>query len=162
MCRVSVSPTLRHVAPPSVDLNTPRPKDTELRTFPSPVPTYNTDGFPGSNAKSPTANVDCPSESGCHVVPALVVFQTPPAAVPTYTVFASPSTPSMSVERPIMFTGPTLRKTSRLRALVSTAGRDETAGAARWAEIAWAGHSSAASAAAVGVRVRMRSTEHRG
>src|SRR4051812_35126231 len=50
-----------------------------------------------------------------HVVPLLVVFQTPPVAKPTYIVLGSLSTTAMSSTRPPTFAGPMDRHTKGRR-----------------------------------------------
>src|ERR1700736_5252884 len=40
------------------------------------------------------------SRSGCHVLPALVLFHTPPATAPKYHVAESPGTPLTATTRP--------------------------------------------------------------
>src|SRR5688572_32634348 len=52
MRSVSLRPMCCHVLPPSVDLYTPSPNETLLRTFDSPVPTQTTSGLPGASAMS--------------------------------------------------------------------------------------------------------------
>src|SRR5580700_3795346 len=42
----------------------------------------------------------CPSNIGCQVLPALVLFQTPPATAPKYQVAESPGTPLTATTRP--------------------------------------------------------------
>src|SRR5436853_626776 len=72
-----------HVSPPSVDLQTPSPQLVLWRLFDSPVPTHSRSGLLCETATSPIdirlTSWNCASK----VVPALVVFQTPPCAVPT-------------------------------------------------------------------------------
>ena len=83
MCSLSVRPMCCHVLPPSVDLYTPSPKETLLRTFDSPVPTQTTSGVPGARAMSPIEIVPWRSKIGFHVTPPFVVFHNPPEAVAT-------------------------------------------------------------------------------
>ena len=53
------------------------------RWFGSPVPTQTMSVFDGASATSPIDETLCRSNSGSHVVPALIVFQSPPDAAPT-------------------------------------------------------------------------------
>src|SRR5688500_5013833 len=50
------------------------------------------------------------SNTGVHVVPALVVFHTPPAATPTYHVFLFFGSIAMSLTRPEIIAGPMARR----------------------------------------------------
>src|ERR1041385_1809644 len=86
MERVSPSPMLIHFLPPSVDLYTPSPHHCERRLFFSPVPTHKSTESEGATARSPMVWTPSPSDAGCHVIPPLEVFQTPPPAAPTYMV----------------------------------------------------------------------------
>ena len=52
----------------------------------SPVPIHTTAGFDGASATAPTAAAPTLSEIGLHVVPAFVVFQSPPLRVAAYIV----------------------------------------------------------------------------
>jgi hypothetical protein len=54
---VSVRPTLANVRPPSVDLYTPSPQPTLLRTHDSPVPTQTMFGSFWKTAMSPMFGV---------------------------------------------------------------------------------------------------------
>ncbi len=83
MCFESRSPTLVNVLPPSVDLRTPSPHDVLCRLFGSPVPTQTTSGFVCDTATSPIDSNPSVCISGVNSVPLLVVFHTPPWAVPT-------------------------------------------------------------------------------
>src|SRR6266850_452463 len=82
MCRAASSPIFFHVFPPSSDLYTPSPHDELCRLFGSPVPTHTMDGSDGAIAMSPIVDTLSLSNTGSQVVPLLVVFQTPPDAVP--------------------------------------------------------------------------------
>jgi len=55
---------------------------------------------------------DCLSKIGVQVVPALVVFQTPPDATATYQVLGSSGWMAMSAIRPDISAGPMLRSSS--------------------------------------------------
>src|SRR6266571_6412193 len=61
--RVSLSPMLVHVFPPSADLYTPSPHDWERRLFFSPVPTHTTFVSEGATARSPIVSVPRPSDT---------------------------------------------------------------------------------------------------
>ena len=49
--------------------------------FDSPVPTQTMSGLDGATATAPTEPVRTESNTGAHVTPAFVDFQTPPVAV---------------------------------------------------------------------------------
>src|SRR2546430_4493320 len=63
----------------------------------------------GAIAMSPIVDTLSLSNIGSHVVPLLVVFHTPPEAVPTYTMFGLLSTTAKSSMRPPMVAGPISR-----------------------------------------------------
>src|SRR5579864_2518348 len=66
-----------HVAPPSVETQTPSPYEASLRGFASPVPTQIVLRSDGATASAPIAATGfCPQTSD-HVAPPSVVFQTP-------------------------------------------------------------------------------------
>ena len=69
--------------PASVERYTPLPQGELCRFCGSPEPSQTTFGFDGATVTSPTEAVASPSKSGSKVIPAFVVFQTPPVAVPT-------------------------------------------------------------------------------
>src|SRR5260370_22679103 len=96
MCRVASSPIFFQVFPPSSDLYAPSPQEELCRLFGSPVPTHTTDGSDGAIAVSPIVDTLSLSNTGSHVAPLLVVFQTPPEPVPTYTMFGLLSTTAKS------------------------------------------------------------------
>src|ERR1044071_9544117 len=100
MCSDSRSPMFCHVRPASTDLYTPSPYETARWALFSPVPTQTTFGCLGSTTIVPMEYVLWRSKTGLHVVPEFVVFQTPPAAAPTYQVFLSPGSTARSVIRP--------------------------------------------------------------
>src|SRR5713226_6328058 len=102
-------PILFQVFPPSSDLYTPSPHDELCLLFGSPVPTHTMDGSEGAIAMSPIVDTLSLSNTGSHVVPLLVVFHTPPEAVPTYTMFGLLSTTAKSSMRPPMIAGPISR-----------------------------------------------------
>src|SRR5437016_14341589 len=109
ICRVASSPIFFQVFPPSRDLYAPSPQEELCRLFGSPVPTHTIDGSDGAIAMSPIVDTSSSSNIGSHVVPLLVVFQTPPEAVPTYTVFGLLSTTAKSSVRPPIVAGPISR-----------------------------------------------------
>src|SRR5882724_12935376 len=106
------------VFPPSSDLYAPSPHEELCRLFGSPVPTQTTDGSEGAIAMSPIVDTPSLSNIGSHVVPLLVVFQTPPEAVPTYTMFGLLSTTAKSSIRPPIVAGPSSRNSRFLNVSV--------------------------------------------
>src|SRR6266481_7559818 len=126
MCRVASNPIFFQVFPPSSDLYAPSPQEELCRLFGSPVPTQTTDGSDGAIAMSPIVDTLSLSNTGVHVVPLLVVFQTPPAATPTNTMFGLLSTTAKSSIRPPITAGPISRNSRLLSlstALTWSAGR---------------------------------------
>src|SRR6266851_952149 len=109
MCRVDSSPIFFQVFPLSSDLYAPSPQEELCRLFGSPVPTHTTEGSDGAIAMSPIVDTLSLSNIGSHVVPLLVVFHTPPEAVPTYTIFGLLSTTAKSSMRPPIVAGPISR-----------------------------------------------------
>jgi hypothetical protein len=71
------------VRPPLVDLWTPLPHICERSEFRSPVPIQTMFVSDGATATSPIDCTPVESEMARQVVPPLLVFQTPPPAVPT-------------------------------------------------------------------------------
>jgi hypothetical protein len=69
-----------HVRAPSVVFQTPPPGEMEFRESSSPVPRYTTFVSLGAIARSPSDATRSLSNTGRKLVPALVVFHTPPAA----------------------------------------------------------------------------------
>jgi len=63
--------------------STPHPAVPSLT---SPVPTYTISGFTGSMAMEPVTSEHSVSVSGTQLAPSLVLFHTPPADVPAYSV----------------------------------------------------------------------------
>src|SRR6266851_9114211 len=114
MCRVASSPIFFQVFPPSSDLYAPSPQDELCRLLGSPVPTHTTDGSDGAMAMSPIVETLSLSNTGSQVVPLLVVFQTPPAAAPTYTISGLLSTAAKSSMRPPITPGPISRNSNAL------------------------------------------------
>ncbi len=86
MCFESFSPTFSNVLPPSVDFHTPSPHDVVWRLFASPVPTQMMSGLDCETVTSPMASRPLSCKSGVKLAPLLVVFHTPPCAVPTYQI----------------------------------------------------------------------------
>ncbi len=76
---------------------------------------------------SPIVETPSLSNIGSHVVPLFVVFQTPPEAVPTYTIFGLLSTTAKSSMRPPIVAGPISRNS---RFLNLSVGFGWSAGAA--------------------------------
>src|SRR6266852_8749836 len=113
MCRVASSPIFFQVFPPSRDLYAPSPQEELCRLLGSPVPTHTIAGSDGAMAMSPIVETLSLSKIGSHVVPLLVVFHTPPEALPTYTMFGLPSTTAKSSMRPPIVAGP-ISRNSRL------------------------------------------------
>src|SRR5882757_5317553 len=110
MCRVASSPTIFfQVFPPSSDLYAPSPQEELCRLLGSPVPTHTTAGSDGAMAMSPIVETLSLSNIGSQVVPLLVVFHTPPEAVPTYTMLGLLSTTAKSSMRPPIVAGPSSR-----------------------------------------------------
>ena len=94
------------VAPPSVDLYTPSPYETELRGFASPVPAHTTFVSVGSTAIAPSETVSCLSNWCVTVVPWLTVLRIPPDAVAMNHSDGSLSWIAISVMRPAILAGP--------------------------------------------------------
>src|SRR5436189_2695899 len=109
ICRVASSPIFFQVFPPSSDLYAPSPQEELCRLLGSPVPTQTIDGSDGAIAISPIVDTPSLSKIGSQVVPLLVVFHTPPEAVPTYTMFGLLSTTAKSSMRPPIVAGPISR-----------------------------------------------------
>src|SRR6266851_291926 len=109
MWRVASSPIFFQVLPASRDLYAPSPQEELCLLLDSPVPTQTTEGSEGAMAMSPMVETLCLSKTGSQVVPLFVVFQTPPEAVPTYTMFGLLSTTAKSSMRPPIVAGPISR-----------------------------------------------------
>ncbi len=102
----------------------PLPIETLLRVQDSPVPTQTTFGFFGSMVTAPMDCTGSLSKTGSNVVPPLVDFQTPPLALPMYTVSRFPSwTASSAAIRPLMVAEPMFRAPSP--EMVSASNRAE-------------------------------------
>src|SRR5687768_8971301 len=114
MCCDVRSPMCCHVLPPFSDLYTPSPQDELRWLLDSPVPTQMISGFVAAMAMSPIDDVPSRSNIGSHVVPAFVVFHTPPDAEAAYISFpirpsalaAGPSSTARSTMRPLVTAGP--------------------------------------------------------
>jgi len=83
-----------------------------LRMFGSPVDAHTTSGCDCETAMPPSATDDSCWNNGSHVVPALMVFQTPLEAVAAYTMRGVCSTTAKSTMRVPVPPGPTLRQDS--------------------------------------------------
>src|SRR5258708_2863764 len=83
MCRVPSSPIFFQVFPPSSDLYAPSPQEELCRLLGSPVPTHTTHGSDPAIAMSPIVETPSLSNIRSHMLPLLVVFQTPLEAVPS-------------------------------------------------------------------------------
>src|SRR6516225_1867100 len=73
-------------------------------------------------ATSPIVETASLSKTGSQVVPLLVVFHTPPDAVPTYTIFGLLSTTAKSSMRPPITAGPISRNSRFLNLSVGFCG----------------------------------------
>src|SRR3989449_1812855 len=104
------SPVRFQVSPPSVDLKMPQPGEIVLRESSSPVPAHTCIVSDGAIASSPIDTHFSLSNTGRNVVPALVVFQIPPAAAATKKVRDGLGMPVTLDTRPAMFAGPMLRQ----------------------------------------------------
>src|SRR5215831_5068400 len=100
----------------------PSPQEELWRLFGSPLPTQTTEGSEGAMAMSPMVETPSLSKTGSQVVPLLVVFQTPPEAVPTYTVSGLLSTTAKSSMRPPITAGPISRNSRFLNLSVGFCG----------------------------------------
>src|SRR4051812_44088287 len=109
MCCVFSRPINFQVSPPFVDLKTPPPGSIVLRVFGSPVPAQTMFVSVGAIASTPIEMTDLSSNTGRQVTPLFVVFQMPPAAAATKTVFDGPGMPTTSESRPMKLAGPTVR-----------------------------------------------------
>src|SRR2546427_13302780 len=103
-------PIAFQVSPPSVDLKMPQPGEMVLRESSSPVPAHTCVVSLGAMANSPIETQRWLSNTGRNDVPALVVFQMPPAAPAMKNVFEGLGMPATLETRPPMLAGPTLRQ----------------------------------------------------
>src|SRR5712691_6943168 len=108
------------VRPPSADLKMPQPGEIVLRESSSPVPAQTCVVSLGAMASSPIEMQRWLSKTGRNVVPALVVFQIPPAAAATKNVFDGLAMPATLDTRPPMFAGPMLRQRKPARSVESS------------------------------------------
>src|SRR6266536_2483813 len=113
------SPTRFHVRPPSVDLKMPQPGEIVLRESSSPVPAHTCIVSLGAIASSPIETHRWLSNTGRKVVPALVVFQMPPAAAAMKNVLDGLGIPATLDVRPPMLAGPMLRQRKLARRVES-------------------------------------------
>src|SRR5256885_4393333 len=119
MAPVFSSPTSFQVRPPSVDLKMPHPGEIVLRESSSPVPAHTCIVSLGAIASSPIDMQRWLSNTGRNDVPALVVFQMPPAAPARKNVFDGLGIPTTLETRPPMLAGPTLRQRKPARTVES-------------------------------------------
>src|SRR5580704_5606105 len=103
----------------------PSPHEELCRLLGSPLPTQTMEGSEGAMAISPIVDTASLSKTGSHVVPLLVLFQTPPEATPTNTMLGFDSTTAKSSMRPPITAGPSSRNLSPL----NLSADDEEAGA---------------------------------
>ena len=92
----------------------PSPQPTLRWLLASPVPTQIVLGFLRSIVTVPIEYEPSFWKTGVKVVPALVVFQTPPDATPMYHVCLSSGCTATTLTRPDISAGPTARKRSSL------------------------------------------------
>src|ERR1041384_6698874 len=109
------SPIAFHVRPPSVDLKMPQPVEMVLRESSSPVPAHTCVVSLGAMATSPIEMQRWLSNTGRNDVPALVVFQMPPAAPAMKNVVDGLGMPTTLDVRPPIFAGPMLRQRKAAR-----------------------------------------------
>src|SRR5256885_6884820 len=114
------SPIRFQVRPPSIDLKMPQPGEIVLRESSSPVPAHTWLVSEGAIASSPIDTHFSFSNTGRKVVPALVVFQMPPAAAATKNVRDGLGMPATLETRPPMFAGPILRQRNPARSVESS------------------------------------------
>src|SRR5260221_12214121 len=77
-----------------------------LREFGSPVPAHTVFVSDGAMASMPMEMMFLSSNTGRHVTPLLVLFQMPPPAAATKSVFDGPGMPTTSDRRPMNVAGP--------------------------------------------------------
>src|SRR5947208_15943808 len=116
------SPASFQVSPPSVDLKMPQPGEIVLRESSSPLPAQTCVVSVGAIASSPIEMQRWLSNTGRNEVPALVVFQIPPAAAATKNVFDGLGMPTTLDTRPPMLAGPTLRQRKPARRVEASGG----------------------------------------
>src|SRR3954447_12878243 len=85
------------------------------RMHDSPMPMKTTSGLDSETATAPTDELwICPSVTGNHVSPPLVVFHSPPPVAPKYASRGRPFTPEIAIDRPPR-SGPMLRQEKPFR-----------------------------------------------
>src|SRR3954462_5761957 len=90
------------------------------RMHDSPMPMKTTSGLDSETATAPTDELwICPSVTGNHVSPPLVVFQRPPPVAPKYASRGRPLTPEIAMDRQPR-SGPMLRHEKDFRMSDST------------------------------------------
>src|ERR1019366_2599872 len=87
----------------------PAPASIVFREFGSPVPAHTCCVSDGAIASMPMEITRLSSKTGRHVMPLFMVFQMPPPAVATKSVFDGPGIPTISDERPSKLAGPSWR-----------------------------------------------------
>src|SRR5258707_15819163 len=92
-----------------------------LREFGSPVPAHTVFVSDGAMASMPMEMMFLSSNTGRHVTPLLVLFQMPPPAAATKSVFDGPGMPTTSDRRPMNVAGPTV---GHLKAATGAGSRD--------------------------------------
>src|SRR5258708_31254810 len=113
-------PIAFQVSPPSVDWKMPQPGEMVLRESSSPVPAHTCVVSLGAIANSPIATQRWLSNTGRNDVPALVVFQMPPAAPAMKKVVDGLGMPTTLDVRPPIFAGPMLRQRKAARVAESS------------------------------------------
>src|SRR5262245_55598596 len=114
MCSELSRPTRVNVSPPSVDLYTPSPY-VALRGFEfSPVPSQTMSEFFGSITTQHMLNEPPLSNTECHVLPRLSLFQSPPTADATKYLVGLFGSTSTSATRPVLSVGPSPRSSRPL------------------------------------------------
>src|SRR6266853_684683 len=111
-----------HVRPPSVDLKMPQPGEMVLRESSSPVPAHTCIVSLGAIASSPIETQRWLSNTGRNEVPALDVFQMPPAAPAMKNVVDGLGMPTTLDVRPPIFAGPMLRQRKAASVAESSGG----------------------------------------
>src|SRR5260221_6466132 len=86
----------------------PAPGSMVLREFGSPVHAHAVLVSDGAMASMPMEMMFLSSNTGRHVTPLLVLFQMPPPAAATKSVFDGPGMPTTSDRRPMNVAGPTM------------------------------------------------------
>src|SRR5207244_1794097 len=110
MAPVFSRPASFQVSPPSLDLKMPQPGEIVLRESSSPVPAHTCSVSLGAIASSPIEIQGWLSNTGRNDVPALVVFQIPPAAPATKNVFERLGRPTTLDTRPRVLAGATAHR----------------------------------------------------